>query len=90
MIVFPFALLLTVDRIEGDVIVVELPDARVVDVPAAALPPGLREGDRVRVRSRLVRPLHASERRAPRGASPVRGRAQPAAGCAAASLGESS
>lgn len=65
------ALLVTIDRIEGDFAVVELPDARTVDVPLAALPRGIEEGDRVLLRAR---PFHVfrsrpASRRRPRAAA---------------------
>lgn len=63
------ALVLTVDRIEGDVAVVETATG-FVDLPLSFLPPGVGEGDRVRVR---VRALASSEARStetlPRGAA---------------------
>jgi hypothetical protein len=39
---------LIVDRLEGDLVVVELDDGRTLDLPRWMLPPGLREGDVVR------------------------------------------
>lgn len=44
------ALVLTVDRVEGDVAVVEVPGG-FVDLPLSLLPPGVGEGDRVRLRA---------------------------------------
>lgn len=41
-----------VDRVEGDVAVVEAADGALFDWPVAALPPGAREGDRLVVRVR--------------------------------------
>jgi hypothetical protein len=68
---------LVVDRIEGAYAVVEVPDGRLLDVPYDLLPPGTREGDRVRMRvhgARLVAPLpfgrlHGAARPAGRAAS---------------------
>ena len=39
-----------IDRIEGEVAVIELPNAALCDLPVAWLPPPAREGDRLRVR----------------------------------------
>lgn len=41
-----------VDGIEGDVARVELPDGTTADYPLASLPPGVQEGDVVRVTPR--------------------------------------
>ena len=41
---------LIVDRIEGDLVVVELADGRTLDLPRWMLPPDLREGDVVATR----------------------------------------
>lgn len=44
----PMELFVTVDRMEGDVAVLEVM-GRFVDWPMGALPPGCHEGDRLRV-----------------------------------------
>jgi len=69
-----------IDRIEGEVAVLELPHAELCDVPVALLPSPAREGDRLRVRLgprgtrvRLRRPLSP----APPGAPTPRPRAHP-------------
>ena len=41
---------LIVDRVEGDLVVVELEDGRTLDLPRWMLPPGLREGDVIAAR----------------------------------------
>ena len=40
---------LTVDRLEGDVAVVELPDGTTIDLPTALLPPNTQEGSILRL-----------------------------------------
>jgi hypothetical protein len=46
----------TVDRIEGDIAVIELDTETFLDLPARRLPPGTREGDRLRLRIRRGAP----------------------------------
>lgn len=41
-----------IDTIEGDMVCTELPDGRYIDFPIAWLPPGIAEGDHVRVEIR--------------------------------------
>lgn len=38
-----------IDTIEGDMVCTELPDGRYIDFPIAWLPPGIAEGDHIRV-----------------------------------------
>ena len=38
-----------IDVIEGDMVCTELPDGRYIDFPIAWLPPGIAEGDHIRV-----------------------------------------
>jgi hypothetical protein len=40
-----------IDVIEGDMVCTELPDGRYIDFPIAWLPPGIAEGDHLRVES---------------------------------------
>lgn len=47
-------LMLVVDRVEGAVAAVELPDATIVHLPVEVLPSGVREGDRVVVRAKRL------------------------------------
>lgn len=55
---------LTVDRIEGEVVVLDWCGRLRFDAPINALPTGLAEGDRVRLRA-----FHAPRRARPRGHS---------------------
>ena len=41
-----------VDRIEGELAVVEWPDRAFTEIPLAALPPGVQEGDRLVIAAR--------------------------------------
>jgi hypothetical protein len=55
----------TVDRIEGDVAVLELDPDTFLDLPARRLPPGTREGDRLRLRIRRGAPAGTAPRTSP-------------------------
>lgn len=68
--------MIVVDRIEGDVAVLEV-DGRMVDFPAAALPEGTREGDTLQL-SRAPADTAAAEARlrrlksrTPQGSGPI-------------------
>ena len=50
------ALVVTIDRLEGDMAVVELPDRHMVDLPHDVLPAGAREGDRILLRATALTP----------------------------------
>lgn len=50
--------MITVDRIEDDVAVLDLGDGRTVDVPLSLLPAGVKEGDGL---SFVLRPLDPAE-----------------------------
>jgi hypothetical protein len=66
--------IVVIDRIEGPLAVVEWRDAHLTEVPVVVLPPGVREGDRVLLRTRTLPPPSVARRpgRRPRGAVPVR------------------
>lgn len=56
----------TVDRIEGEIAVIELDLDTFLDLPARRLPPGTREGDRLRLRIRRGAPAGPHARTHPR------------------------
>lgn len=75
-----FALVLTIDRVEGDLAVVEVPGG-FVDLPLSLLPPGVGEGDRVRLRATtLAFPEHRPRRAWSHGAAGPRGWSKDAGG----------
>lgn len=54
--------MITIDRIEDDVAVLDLGDGRTVDVPLALLPDGCQEGDGLSFVRRPVDPAEAEAR----------------------------
>ena len=49
-------LMVTVDRVEADEVVVEWAEGTLSSLPVQLLPPGVQEGDRIRLRWRRTRP----------------------------------
>ena len=69
------ALVVTIDRFEDDVAVVELPDRQVVDLPREILPANAREGDRILLRATALTPSEPRDPSwGPRGAVYTTGR----------------
>ncbi len=72
---FVVGTIVTVDRIEGPYAVLEWDDAHITEVPVAALPPNVEEGDRIVLRARTLAPSSVTRPsgRRPRGAARARG-----------------
>lgn len=75
-VILVFGAVATIDRIEGDIAVLEWRDLCVTELPVSVLPDGIEEGDTLVIRSRRVSKSSARglERRPHRAAvDPARG-----------------